>query len=140
VIDGTANSFKASGSESGFELRLGRLIPADDVDAPDPPGCPPIELLELLDSPGENVLGIIESWELDESCDPISEDIRVELDDELDAEAVADGLNGESDDELADPDPVAVVLPEAFGEDATFWLPGGKELAVPGGGGPEAPV
>ena len=99
-------------------LRLGRLIPLDDVGVPEPPGWPPVELLELLDSLEENELGIIDPRAFSELCEPLGGDMEsnagAEPEAELDPEAVDDGLNGESDDEVTDPDPgLAMVVAPA---------------------------
>jgi hypothetical protein len=125
-------------------LRLGRLIPPDDVGVPEPPDWPPVELLELLDALDENELGIIDPTVLWELCEPLDEErdshAGAELEAEPDPEAVDDGLNGESEDELTDPEPgAALVVPLApFGREETVWLPDETESAIPVGGGNEA--
>jgi hypothetical protein len=126
-------------------LRLGRLIPEDDAVLPDVLGWPPEELLELEESLEDIELDIIDPRSPCELCEPFDDDSElhgvVELEDELVAEAVDDGLNGELDDALFEPDPPTVVLLATFDEEVAFALLVGMEPAgLFDGGGADVPA
>jgi hypothetical protein len=126
-------------------LRLGRLIPEDDAVLPDVLGWPPEELLELEESLEDIELDIIDPrspCRLCELCDDDSElHGVVELKDELVAEAVDDGLNGELEDALIEPDPPTVVPLATFdGEVAYALLVGTEPAGLFDDGGADVPA
>jgi hypothetical protein len=113
VIDGTANSFKESGSEFGsaFMLRLGRLIPEADAGLPDPLDWPDVELLELLDAFDVEELANIDPTDPVELVALLGGDVGLHGGAELepDAELVEDGLYRDRGEELAGRGEVTVV-------------------------------